>query len=186
MKKWGQRMDSLHGEIKGLEKLVKYVYDMIAPRMEEAANDGDQATLTMLKRMQDKIMAICIPLVVSTQKSWEEFQMTMTVKITKQHLEFAKLMFEVLYACEDYLFGQTWQEHYENEERDIQPRITYRKTSEHFNELPSEFTTDMFMKIWGYSSNSTASTRIKGFVKDGKVEPIEGKRGYYKKLATAV
>lgn len=186
MKKWSRRMDSLHGEIKGLEKLVKFVYDMIAPRMEEAANDGDQATLTMLKRMQDKVMAICIPHVISTQKSWEEFQMTMTVKITKQHFEFAKLMFEVMFECEDYLFGQIWQEHYENEERDTQPRATYDKTNEHFMELPTEFTTQDVMKTWGYSSNSTASTRIKDFVETGKVKPIEGKRGHYIKLATAI
>ena len=105
MKKWARRLDGLRGEIKGLEKLVAHVYTMIAARMEEAANDGDEATLTMLKRMQDKVMALCIPLVVSTQKSWEQFQQTMTVKVTKQHLEFATLMFEVLFTCEDALFG---------------------------------------------------------------------------------
>ena len=95
-------------------------------------------------------------------------------------------MFEVMFECEDYLFGQIWQEHYENEERDTQPRATYDKTNEHFMELPTEFTTQDVMKTWGYSSNSTASTRIKDFVETGKVKPIEGKRGHYIKLATAV
>ena len=186
MMKWGRKLDALHGEIKGLDKLVAHVYGLVAVRAEEAANEDDQATLTMMMRMQDKVMALCIPQVISTQKSWEEFTQTMTVKITRQHLDFATLMFEVLSTCEENLFGQMWQDFFDNEARDSMPRITYSKTSEHFNELPPEFTTQMFMKIWGYSSNSTASTRIKEFVKDGKVEPIEGKRGCYKKLATAV
>ena len=186
MMKWGRKLDALHGEIKGLDKLVAHVYGLVAARAEEAANENDQATLTMMMRMQDKVMALCIPQVISTQKSWEEFTQTMTVKITRQHLDFATLMFEVLSTCEENLFGQMWQDFFDNEARDSMPRITYSKTSEHFNELPPEFTTQMFMKIWGYSSNSTASTRIKEFVKDGKVEPIEGKRGCYKKLATAV
>jgi hypothetical protein len=184
MKKWGSRMDSLHGEIKGLDKLVKFVYDMLAPLMEEAANDNDQATLTMLKRMQDKVMALCIPLVISTQKSWEEFQQTMTVKVTQQHLDFAKLMFEVLYACEDYLFGQMWQEHFENEERDIMPRNTYDKTNEYFQSLPTEFTTQNVMDNWNYSSKATASARIKTFLKAGAVKKLS--HGHYQKLVSSI
>jgi hypothetical protein len=111
MKKWSRRFDSLKGEIKGLDKLVAHVYGLVAQRAEEAANEGDEVTVTMMKRMQDKVMALCIPQVISTQKSWEEFQQTMTVKITRQHLEFATLMFEILFACEDALFGLMWQDY---------------------------------------------------------------------------
>ena len=186
MKKWGRKLDALHGEIKGLDKLVAHVYNLVAARAEEAASEDDQATLTMMMRMQDKVMALCIPQAISTQKSWEEFMQTMTVKITRQHLDFATLMFEVLSTCEEHLFGQMWQDFFDNEMRDSMPRITYDKTNEHFEELPTEFTTQNVMDIWGYTSNSTASTRIKGFVEDGKVRAVKGKRGCYIKLATAV
>ena len=184
MKKWSRRMDGLHGEIKGLEKLVAHVYKMVAARMEEAANEGDEATLTMLKRMQDKVMAICIPQVVSTQKSWEDFQQTMTVKITKQHLEFATLMFEILFACEETLFGLMWQDSFDNEERDTQTRAVYDKTSDYFELLPQEFTTKNVMDIWGYSSNTTASARIATLVKSGAVKKIS--HGHFQKLRTAI
>lgn len=184
MKKWARRLDGLRGEIKGLEKLVAHVYTMIAARMEEAANDGDEATLTMLKRMQDKVMALCIPLVVSTQKSWEQFQQTMTVKVTKQHLEFATLMFEVLFTCEDALFGLMWQDFYDNERRDTQPRTVYDKTSEYYQSLSNEFTTQDVMNTWGYSTNTTASARINDFVKSGKVRKLG--RGHYQKIANAI
>jgi hypothetical protein len=184
MKKWSRRLDGLHGEIKGLDKLVTHVYKMVATRMEEAANDGDDATLTMLKRMQDKVMAICIPQVVSTQKSWEEFLQTMTMKVTRQHLDFATLVFEILFACEEALFGLMWQDYFDNEERDTQTRIIYDKTSEHFESLPEEFTTKNVMDTWGYSSNTTASARIKTLIESGAVRKIG--HGHFQKLRTAI
>ena len=183
MMEWGRKLDALQGEIKGLKKLVTHVYTLVAARAEEAANNGDEATKTMMMRMQDKVMALCIPQVISTQKSWEEFQQTMTVKITNQHLEFATLMFEVLSSCEEYLFGQMWQDYYDGENRDSQPRITYDKTNEYFLSLPSEFTTQNVMEIWGYSSTTTASTRIKDFIDAGLVKKIS--RGHFRKLSNA-
>jgi hypothetical protein len=107
----------------------------------------------------------------------------MTVKITNQHLEFATLMFEVLSSCEEYLFGQMWQDYYDGENRDSQPRITYDKTNEYFQSLPYEFTTQNVMDIWGYSSNATASTRIKDFIDAGMVKKLS--RGHYQKLTNA-
>lgn len=184
MKAWSRKLDALHGEIKGLGKLVAHVYHMIAVRVEEAVNENDQATLTMLQRMQDKVMAVCIPHVISTQKSWEEFQQTMTVKITRQHLEFATLMFEVLFACEDQMFGQMWQDYHDNEEHDTEPRITYDKTNDYFQQLSAEFTTKDVMNIWGYSSNATASARIKGLIDAGVVKKL--RQGHFQKLATAI
>lgn len=183
MMEWGRKLDVLQGEIKGIDKLVAHVYGLVAARAEEAANENDQVTLTMMMRMQDKVMALCIPQVISTQKSWEDFQQTMTVKVTRQHLEFATLMFEVLSSCEEYLFGQMWQDYFDGEDRDVLPRITYDKTNEYFQSLPYEFTTQNVMDIWGYSSNATASTRIKDFIEAGLVKKIS--RGHFRKLSNA-
>ena len=160
MKKWSRRFDSLQGEIKGLDKLVAHVYNLIAQRAEEAANEGDEVTVTMMKRMQDKVMAICIPQVISTQ-----------------------LMFEVLFACEDALFGLMWQDYFDNENRDAQPRITYDKTNEYYQQLPKEFTTNDVKTLWGYTSNATASTRIKDFIDAGIVKKLG--RGHFQKLTNA-
>ena len=154
-------------------------------RAEEAAAENDEATVTMLLRMQDKVMALCMPMVVSTQKSWEEFQQTMTVKITRQHLDFATLMFEVLYACDEALFGLMWQDFFDNEARDSQPRAaTYDKTTQYFQQLPDEFTTKNVMDIWGYTSNSTASARIKTLVQSGAIKKV--RQGHYRKLVSAI
>ena len=184
MKMWARRFDSLQGEIKGLDKLVAHVYNMVALRAEEACNEDDEVTLTMMKRMQDKVMALCIPQVISTQKSWDEFQRTMTVKITRQHLEFATLMFEVLYACEEALFGLMWQDYFDNEQRDEQPRITYDKTNEYFQQLSQEFTTNDVKTVWGYTSNATASERIRKLIEAGLVKKL--RQGHFQKLkATA-
>ena len=184
MKMWARRFDSLQGEIKGLDKLVAHVYNMVALRAEEASNEGDEVTLTMMKRMQDKVMALCIPQVISTQKSWDEFLQTMTVKITRQHLDFATLMFEVLYACEEALFGLMWQDYFDNEQRDEQPRITYDKTNEYFQQLSKEFTTNDVKTVWGYTSNATASERIRKLIEAGLVKKL--RQGHFQKLkATA-
>lgn len=183
MKMWARRFDSLQGEIKGLDKLVAHVYNMVALRAEEASNEGDEVTLTMMKRMQDKVMALCIPQVISTQKSWDEFQQTMTVKITRQHLEFATLMFEVLFACEEALFGLMWQDYFDNEQRDEQPRITYDKTNEYFQQLSQEFTTNDVKTVWGYTSNATASERIRKLIEAGVVKKL--RQGHFQKLKSA-
>ena len=179
---WARRFDSLSGEIKGLEKLVAHVYNLIALRADEAAAENDEVTLTMLKRMQDKVMALCIPQVISTQKSWDEFQRTMTVKITRQHLEFATLMFEIIFACEDALFGLMWQDYFDNEHRDEQPRTVYDKTNEFFQQLPRLFTTNDVKTIWGYTSNTTASTRINTLIETGAVKKL--RKGHFEKIAT--
>ena len=183
MKMWARRFDSLQGEVKGLEKLVAHVYNMVALRAEEAANEGDEVTLTMLKRMQDKVMALCIPQVISTQKSWEEFLQTMTVKITRQHLDFATLMFEVLFACEEALFGLMWQDYFDNEQRDEQPRIVYDKTNDYFQQLPHEFTTNDVKTVWGYTSNATASSRIRTLIEAGIVKKLS--HGHFQKISSA-
>ena len=183
MKMWARRFDSLQGEITGLDKLVAHVYNMVALRAEEASNEGDEVTLTMMKRMQDKVMALCIPQVISTQNSWDEFQQTMTVKITRQHLEFATLMFEILYACEEALFGLMWQDYFDNEQRDEQPRITYDKTNEYFQQLPQEFTTNDVKTVWGYTANATASGRIRKLIEAGLVKKL--RQGHFQKLKSA-
>jgi len=184
MKKWARRFDELEGEIKGLERLRNHVYTIVATRAEEADNEGDEVTRIMCMRMQDKVMALCIPLVLSTQKSWDEVKASMTVKISKQHLAFASLVFDVLLRCEDQLFGQLWQDYYDNEQRDCQSRRVYDKTSEYFRRLPTEFTTQDVMNIWGYTSNTTASARCKSLCESGKIK----KAGYgrFIKLVTAV
>ena len=184
MKMWARRLDSLQGEIKGLDRLVAHVYNLIALRAEEASSEGDEATLTMMKRMQDKVMAICIPQVISTQKSWDDFQKSMTVKITRQHLEFATLMFEVIFACEESLFGLMWQDYYDNEYRDDQPRSVYDKTNDYYQQLSQEFTTQDVMTTWGYTSTATASARIKCFIDSGAVRKLS--KGHFQKLAIAV
>jgi hypothetical protein len=107
----------------------------------------------------------------------------MTVKITRQHLEFATLMFEILFACEDALFGLMWQDYFDNENRDAQPRITYDTTNEYYQQLPKEFTTNDVKNLWGYTSSTTASTRIKDFIDAGIVKKLG--RGHFQKLTNA-
>jgi len=138
----------------------------------------------MCMRMQDKVMAICIPLVLSTQKSWDEVQRTMTVKITQQHLDFATLMYDVLLSCEDALFGQLWQDYCDNEERDAQVRTTTNKTAQFFSLLPDNFTTSDVRTIWGYSSKSTASDKCKELVDQKIVRKVS--QGHFQKLVSAI
>ncbi|MBO4613411.1 MAG: hypothetical protein J5671_09645 [Bacteroidaceae bacterium] len=184
MRMWGRRFDALQGEIKGLKKLVDHIYHIVALKAEEANNQGDEITVTMCMRMQDKLMAICIPQVISTQKSWEQFRHTMTAKVTKQHLEFATLMFDVLLTCEDALFGLLWQDYFNKEYQTVQPRITYDKTSQNFKRLPEIFTTADVMDIWGFTSNVTASAKCKQMVDHCQAQKL--KRGQYQKLVSTI
>ena len=184
MEEWGARFDALKCEIRGIEPLVKHVYDLCSALGEEARINEDKVLNLERKRLQDKIMAVCIPQVISTQPSWEEFVRTGEAKIEQHHLDFADLMCEIINKCEDALFGQLLQDMFDNEARDTQLRRVYDKTAKFYAMLPNEFTTQDVMELWGYSSITGASKRISKLEKDNIVEKI--KNGHYKKLAKAV
>ena len=184
MEEWGARFDALKCEIRGIEPLVKHVYDLCAALGEEARINEDKVLNLERKRLQDKIMAVCIPQVISTQPSWEEFVKTGEAKIEQHHLDFADLMCEIINKCEDALFGQLLQDMFDNEARDTQLRRVYDKTAKFYAMLPEEFTTQDVMNLWGYSNLAGASKRISKLEKDNIVEKV--KNGHYKKLAKAV
>lgn len=184
MEQWGARFDALKCEIRGIEKLVKHVYDLCAALGEEARINEDKVLNLERKRLQDKVMAVCIPQVISTQPSWEEFVKTGECQIEQHHLDFATLICEIINKCEDALFGQLLQDMYDNEARDTQLRRVQDKTAQYFAKLPDEFTTQDVMRIWGYSFNTNATQRIKQFERQNVVEMI--KRGRYRKLARSV
>ena len=184
MEEWGARFDALKCEIRGIEPLVRHVYDLCAALGEEARINEDKVLNLERKRLQDKIMAVCIPQVISTQPSWEEFVKTGEAKIEQHHLDFAELMCEIINKCEDALFGQLLQDMFDNEARDTQLRRVYDKTAKFYALLPDEFTTQDVMKVWGYSQNVNASRRVSELEKNNIVEKV--KRGVYRKLAKAV
>lgn len=184
MEEWGARFDALKCEIKGIERLVKYVYDLCAALGEEARINEDKVLNLERKRLQDKVMAVCIPQVISTQHSWEEFVKTGVCQIEQHHLDFAELMCEIINKCEDALFGQLLQDMYDNEARDTQLRRVYDKTAKFYSMLPEEFTTQDVMKTWGYSRVDSASKKIADLIKNNQIEKV--KKGCFIKLAKAI
>ena len=184
MEEWGARFDALKCEIKGIERLVKHVYDLCAALGEEARINEDKVLNLERKRLQDKVMAVCIPQVISTQPSWEEFVKTGVCQIEQYHLDFAELMCEIINKCEDALFGQLLQDMYDNEARDTQLRRVYDKTAKFYSMLPEEFTTQDVMRVWGYGRLDCASRKVNDFVKNNQVEKVT--KGCYKKLANAI
>ena len=184
MEAWGARFDALKCEIKGLEPLVRHVYDLCAALAEEARINEDKVLNLERKRLQDKVMAVCIPQVISTQPSWSEFVSTGRVKIEQHHLDFADLMCEVINTCEDALFGKLLQEMFDNEANHTVLRRIYDKSARFYTQLPDEFTTQDVMRIWGYSSNTTASHKCQALERDHIIEKLG--RGKYRKIATAI
>ena len=184
MEMWGARFDALKCEIRGLEPLVRHVYDLCAAMAEDARINGDKVLNLERKRLQDKVMAVAIPQVISTQPSWEEFAKTGECRIEQHHLDFADLMCEIINKCEDALFGQLLQDMFDNEARDTQLRRVYDKTARFYGELPEEFTTQDVMRVWGYNNVVSASKKINLFLKDKVVDKV--KKGVFKKLAQAI
>ena len=184
MEEWGARFDQLKCEIKGIEPLVRHVYDLCAALAEEARINEDKVLNLERKRLQDKIMAVCIPQVISTQSSWEEFVKTGVVKIEQHHLDFADLMCEIINKCEDALFGQLLQDMFDNEARDTQLRRVYDKTAKFYAMLPDEFTTQDVLKVFGYTKTAAASRKCDVFVMDHVCEKIQ--KGRFRKLVKAI
>ena len=184
MEQWGARFDALKCEIRGIEPLVRHVYDLCAALAEEARINEDKVLNLERKRLQDKVMAVCIPQVISTQPSWEGFVKTGVCQIEQHHLDFADLMCEIINKCEDALFGQLLQDMYDNEARDTQLRRVYDKTPKYYAQLPDEFTTQDVMRIWGYSVSAAASRKCGELVKSCVIVKLQ--KGRFKKLAKAI
>ena len=185
MRMWAERFKSLQGEIKGLGRLTKHVYNICSAFNEDADNRGDEAALIMGLSMQDKLMAVCIPQVISTQPNWDEFKRTMTVRVTQRHLDFASLMFDVMTKCEDALFGRLWQNSLDNAQKiENQPRTVTDNTAQKFALLDEEFTTADVQRIWPYTSNATASTTCSQLCEKGYAQKI--KRGIFRKLVSTI
>ena len=184
MEMWGARFDQLKCEIKGIEPLVKHVYDLCAALAEDARINEDKVLNLERKRLQDKVMAVCIPQVISTQPSWEAFAQTGECRIEQHHLDFADLMCEIINRCEDALFGQLLQDMFDNEARDTQLRRVYDKTAKYFGQLPDEFTTQDVMRVFGFSSNTTASSKCTLWVRQNIAEKLG--QAKYRKLAKAI
>ena len=184
MEAWGARFDALKCEIRGLEPLVRHVYDLCAALAEEARINEDKVLNLERKRLQDKVMAVCIPQVISTQPSWSEFVSTGLVKIEQHHLDFADLICEIINTCEDALFGKLLQEMFDNEANHTVLRRIYDKSARFYTLLPDEFTTQDVMRIWGYTSNTTASNKCSKLERDHIIKKLG--RGKFRKLATAI
>ena len=184
MEAWGARFDALKCEIRGLEPLVRHVYDLCAALAEEARINEDKVLNLERKRLQDKVMAVCIPQVISTQPSWSQFASTGVVKIEQHHLDFADLMCEVINTCEDALFGKLLQEMFDNEANHTVLRRIYDKSARYYTLLPEEFTTKDVMRIWGYTSNTTASNKCSKLERDRVIKKLG--RGKFRKLATTI
>ena len=108
----------------------------------------------------------------------------MTVTITKQHLDFATLMFDVVSSTEESLFGQMLQDFLDNENRDKKIRNTYDKTAKFYKLLPDIFTTQNVKDIWGFSTTSTASNKCNLLEGQGIIRKIS--HGKYQKLVSAI
>ncbi len=121
-----------------------------------------------------------MPHVVSTQSSLEEFQKTMTVKVSKQHLDFATLMFDVMLKCEDALFGELWHAYFDNEAMAMSARINSDRTIEMVSKLPDKFTTADVKQLYGYTAKTSASDKCKELMDKGIIERIG--KGCYRKL----
>ena len=184
MEAWGARFDALKCEIKGLEPLVRHVYDLCAALGEEARINQDKVLNLERKRLQDKVMAVCIPQVISTQQSWSAFASTGWVKIEQHHLDFAELMCEIINTCEDALFGKLLQDMFDNEANHTVLRRVYDKSARFYAQLPDEFTTQDVLRVWGFTAVSTASHKCSMLERDHVIQKLS--HGKYRKLSTAI
>ena len=101
----------------------------------------------------------------------------------QQGLSVCGFKYRKKYLIYKALFGLMWQDYFDNEHRNEQPRIVYDKTNDYYQQLSQEFTTNDVKNVWGYSTIATASTRITKLIDAGVVEKIG--HGKFRKLKSA-
>ena len=181
LREWSYRLDQRRGELP-LWPLVEHVHKWCDERRAIAQfNDEDQADWLLIKRVPYYGLNISAPYV--DMRHWEEREQTGTYQIDDTDRRLCDLVLDIQYRTQLHWFYDLHRLYYDNQLREAaQQRRRTNKFKECFRQLPEEFTTASFTKVFGYANSHSALTTLDRLVEDKAVKRT--RRGFYKKLTS--
>ena len=177
-----RRMDKRQGELP-IWPLVEHAWYWTNDRMEIAAFNEDKADRMLLKRCSVNGLCIAAPWV--DMRHWEEREKTGTYEVDDQDKALLDLVLDIQYRTQKHYFYELARNYYDEQTKDS---TTFRRRTTRFEkcflQLPEEFTTEQFAKVFGYANNRSASKTIDRLLKDKAIERT--KRGEYRKRVQSI
>ena len=181
LKQWAYKLDQRRGELP-LWPLVEHVHKWCDDRRAIAEfNDRDKADWLLVKRVPYYGISISAPWI--DMRHWEEREKTGTYQIDDTDRALCDLVLDIQYRTQIFWYYDLHRMYYDNQLRDAaQQRRRTNKFVECFRQLPEEFTTEMFTKVFGYANNRSGQKTLERLIDDKAIERTM--RGNYKKLVS--
>ncbi len=177
IREWAYRLDKRRGELP-IWPLVEHAWHWTNDHMEIAKFNNDRADRMLLKRISQTTLCIAAPWV--DMRHWEEREKTGTYQVDDTDIAFFDLLLDIQYRTQRHYFYELARNYYDEQQKDA---TTFRRRTTRFEQcyqqLPSEFTTEQFSKVFGYANPRSAAKTIDRFLKDKTIERT--KRGEYRK-----
>ena len=181
LRQWAYKLDQRSGELP-LWPLVEHVHRWCDEHCAIAKfNDRDKADWVLTKRVPYYGINVSAPYI--DMRHCEEREQTGTYKIDDTDIALCDLVLDIQYRTQHYWFYELHRLYYDNQQREAaQHRQRTNKFMECFRQLGEEFTTEEFVKIFGYANAHSAQKTLERLCEDKAIERIS--RGKYRKLVT--
>lgn len=183
LREWAYRLDQRRGELP-IWPLVEHVHKWCDDHRAIAKfNNEDQADWLLIKRVPYYGINIAAPYI--DMRHWQEREDTGTYVIDDTDRALCDLVMDIQYLTQLHWFYGLHRKYYENQQYvDANYRRRTNKFVECFLKLPEEFTTEEFVKIFGYANIHSAAKTLERFIQDGYIERTQ--RGKYRKLVQSI
>ena len=174
---WSYKLDQRRGELP-IWPLVEYVHKWCDERRAIAQFNDDQADWLLIKRCPYWGLNVSIPYI--DMRHWEEREQTGTYTIDDTDRALCDLVLDIQYKTQIHWFYELHRKYYDDQLRDAaQYRRRTNRFTECFRQLPEEFTTEQFAKVFGYANNHAGQKTLQRLLDDKAIERTT--RGNYKK-----
>lgn len=182
LRRWAYKLDKRQGELP-LWPLVEYCWNWTNDHMEVAAFNNDKADELLLKRISQTSLCIAAPWV--DMRHYEEQEKTGSYEIDDTDKELMGLILDIQYRTQHHYFGELARKYFDEQQKDA---TTFRRRTTRYElcyqQLPEDFTTEQFAKVFGYANPRSAAKSIDRLLKDKAIKRT--KRGEYKKRVNTI
>ena len=181
LRQWAYKLDQRRGELP-LWPLVEHVHKWCDERRAIAEfNDRDQADWLLVKRVPYYGINVSAPYI--DMRHWQEREESGTYQIDDTDRALCSLVLDIQYRTQIFWYYDLHRMYYDNQLRDAaQQRRRTNKFVECFRQLPEEFTTEKFAKVFGYANNRAGQKTLQRLEDEKAIERTM--RGHYKKLVS--
>lgn len=182
LREWAYKLDKRRGELP-LWPLVEHAWEWANNRMEIAAFNEDKADELLLKRCPSNALAIVAPWI--DIRHWDEREKKGAYEVDDTDKALLDLALDMQYRTQHHYFGALARNYFEEQLKEA-TRFCRRTTRFEmcFQQLPEEFTTEQFVKTFGYANANSAAKALDRFMQDKAIRRV--KRGVYRKRVKSI